>query len=563
MIKLFKSIQFEEYQFVDAVDGKELEMTNVLSDLFRGNDFGNRSGFIGCALSHYNLWKELLNNPSAEYYIIFEDDISLSSNFKIVYETLKSNDFFKIFDYLFLGYHMFKENREATKDLYVKESDKFEISDMRNDLNIGAGFAYSINKNGARILLEYIEHNGIKHGIDYIVKICNNLRKTELRPQIVFSEWCEFPEDKVDSDIQKDLSSLRLKDDMEEFTFFQGLDHKNDDLFFFDKLSLKECKKKAIETPGCVGFNTLGFFKSKIDINTLTHSPYFNATDGVYVRNVKTKIKLIGNWQSCRQMAKEFGVMAQSDFVITSEGKADYYIIVNFPPEGEFYDPQKTIILQMEPWVNDNSKNWGVKTWGIWAEPDPSMFLHVNSHRKFLNPAQWSFNEDLENLPPKKDKATVVLSYKTNDIGHQLRIAFTKEMGNIDIYGRENYHNLDSYIGVVPNDNKYNVFSKYKYVLSVENNSETNYATEKIWEALVCECLPFYWGCPNLENYINPNAFVRLPLEDIEESMRIVEQAIREDWWSMRIDAIREAKRKIINELGFFPMIKKIIENNT
>ena len=565
MKNLFKSIQFEEYQFVDAVDGKELEMTNDLSDLFKGNDFGNRSGFIGCALSHYNLWKELLNNPLSEYYVIFEDDISLSSNFKGVYEILKSNNLFNNFDCLFLGYHMFQVNREATKDIYVKESDKLEISEMRNDLNIGACFAYSINKNGARILIDYIEKNGIKHGIDYIVKICNELKKVELRPQIVFSEWYEFPGQKVDTDIQRDLSSVKLKDDSEEFTFFKGLDHKNDDLFFFNNLSLKECKKKVIETPGCVGFNTLGFFKSKIDINNLKPSEYFNDKDGVYVRNTlkpKTKIKLIGNWQSCQQMAQEFGVMTQSDFVLTSEQKADYYIIVNFPQEREFYDPQKTIILQMEPWVNDNSKNWGVKTWGIWADPDPSMFLHVNSHKKFLNPAQWTFNEDLENLPIKKDKTALILSYKTNDVGHELRIAFTKEIGNIDIYGRENYHSLDSYIGVVPNDNKYNVFSKYKYVLSVENNSETNYATEKIWEALLCECLPFYWGCPNLENYINPNAFVRLPLEDIEESKRIVEQAIKEDWWSMRIDAIREAKNKIINELGFFPIIKNIIQMN-
>jgi hypothetical protein len=107
------------------------------------------------------------------------------------------------------------------------------------------------------------------------------------------------------------------------------------------------------------------------------------------------------------------------------------------------------------------------------------------------------------------------------------------------------------------------VYSNYKYVLAVENNFEFNYATEKIWEPLLCECLPFYWGCPNLETYINPKAFVRLPLEDIYESSRIVEQAIREDWWSQRIDVIREEKKKIMNELGFFPLIKKIIEKST
>jgi len=45
--------------------------------------------------------------------------------------------------------------------------------------------------------------------------------------------------------------------------------------------------------------------------------------------------------------------------------------------------------------------------------------------------------------------------------------------------------------------------------------------------------------------------------------MRIVEQAIREDWWSQRIDAIRSAKKKIVTELGFFPRIQSIIQKRT
>jgi hypothetical protein len=132
-------------------------------------------------------------------------------------------------------------------------------------------------------------------------------------------------------------------------------------------------------------------------------------------------------------------------------------------------------------------------------------------------------------------------------------------MQTIHVYGKENYHNLTSYIGPVPDDNRYSVYSKYKYVLAVENNSEINYASEKIWEPLMCECLPFYWGCPNLETYIDPQAFVRLPLEDPAKASEIVRKAVEEDWWSQRIDAIRSAKQKIITELGFFPRIRNII----
>jgi len=567
MTKMFANIKFTDYEFIDAVDGKQIKPTFELKKLFEGNDFGSRAGVIGCALTHYNLWTSLLNSDD-DYYVIFEDDVTLSPSFSKVYHALEKKELFKKCDYLFLGYHMFSANREATKDVYVKESDSIAIGDMQNDLNIGAGFAYSINKKGARILIDYIKKNGIKHGIDYVVKICKELKCMELRPQIVFSEWYERTDQNVDTDIQKDFTSLDFDNIVEDFTFVQGLDHMGDDLFF-NKVDVEEAKRLALENPNCMGFNTLGFFKSNVNANTLQRSQYFGANDGIYIKNVnkpvstRPKLKLIGNWQSSQKMADEFGVMSHDAFELTWKDEADYYAIVNLPNADEYYDSKKSMIFQMEPWVYDDTKPWGVKTWGAWANPDPSKFLHVNCHRRFLNPAQWSLNGDLANLPPKKDEAAIVLSNKTNDTGHKLRIGFVRDMETIDVYGKENYHNLTSYISPVPDDNRYNVYSKYKYVLAVENNSEINYASEKIWEPLMCECLPFYWGCPNLETYIDPQAFVRLPLDDVAESMRIVEQAIREDWWSQRIDAIRAAKQKIITELGFFPRIQKIIEKRT
>ena len=54
---------------------------------------------------------------------------------------------------------------------------------------------------------------------------------------------------------------------------------------------------------------------------------------------------------------------------------ADYFVIINKPQKGDYYDPKRTIVFQMEPWVYDDNKRWGVKTWGEWAEPDESKFL--------------------------------------------------------------------------------------------------------------------------------------------------------------------------------------------
>jgi hypothetical protein len=288
----------------------------------------------------------------------------------------------------------------------------------------------------------------------------------------------------------------------------------------------------------------------------LTSSPYFSETDGIYIKKKPqaTKLKMICNWQSPDALMNEFGIMDHDNFNFTSDDKdADYFVIINYPPPGTLYDPRRTIIFQMEPSVYDRSKNWGAKTWPF---IDTSMMLHVHHHDRALNGVQWSFK--IGDIPSKTNEVVSILSNKQNDTGHQLRIAYVKEH-SVQVYGRENYHGVANYMGVVPDDNRFNVYSKYKYCLAVENNSELNYATEKIWEPILCECLPFYWGCPNLETYIDPLAFVRLPLDDPAQAASIIQNAIAEDLWSKRIDIIRETKKKILTKLGFFPTLTNII----
>ena len=572
----FKNANFSDYVFVEAVDGKDLSPTKELKKLFEGNDFGSRVGVIGCALTHYNLWRMLLASQE-DYFVIFEDDVKLTPNFTKKLEAIK--DAMKACDYLHLGYHMTSANRKLHEDVYTKDTGKLTVTPLKDELYIGGTFAYSINKNGARILVDYIEKNGIKHGIDYVVKICKPLKNMEIQPQIAFSEWYEVPGQTVDTDIQTENASLDFENIVEEeFEFFEGLDHIGDDLCF-QKLSVDECIKLAKTMPECVGFNTLGFFKKAVDVKNLVKSQYFSPTDGMYVKTVpqkkpktevvvptinRTKVKMMCDWEFSQDFVNGLlkGCMPITDFDITSSDDADYFVIFNKAIDGEYYDPSRTIVLQMEPWVYDDNKKWGMKTWGEWAYPDPKKFLHVNAHRNYLNPANWVLGGDLVNLPSKDDKVVSILSEKCRDTGHILRISFIKESTTntrIDVYGRENYHHIDSYVGTVSDDDRYNVYSKYKYVLAVENNSEHNYATEKIWEPLLCECLPFYWGCPNLEEVIDPQCFVRLPLEDPAKSAEIIRKAIEEDWWSQRIDAIRAAKKKIMNELGFYTIVSNII----
>jgi hypothetical protein len=93
----------------------------------------------------------------------------------------------------------------------------------------------------------------------------------------------------------------------------------------------------------------------------------------------------------------------------------------------------------------------------------------------------------------------------------------------------------------------------------VENNYEPNFITEKLWEPILCESLCFYHGCPNVAEYVDPRAFVQLPINDFEACYQLMLKAVEEDWWTQRLPYIIAAKEKILKELAFSPVVHNIL----
>lgn len=258
------------FKRIEAVDGKQLTLTPDLLELFKDNDFGFRRGVIGCSLSHYNLWKELINSEES-YYVIMEDDSSFCNNF-----SSKLQDLLKVrnYDILFLGYHttMQKDNTE---------SDTTIIEPLKTDLYIGGTHCYIITKEGAKALVDFINLYGIKHGIDYLMaKVQKIVPVYETIPHLAFANWVKTIDSVIDSDIQHDYSpvSLNVSD---KYIFLERLDQIGHDCFIAEKHLPKYDYEIMADSIGCVAFNTLGYFKS--EITELVRSPYFSAADGIYV----------------------------------------------------------------------------------------------------------------------------------------------------------------------------------------------------------------------------------------------------------------------------------------
>lgn len=92
-----------------------------------------------------------------------------------------------------------------------------------------------------------------------------------------------------------------------------------------------------------------------------------------------------------------------------------------------------------------------------------------------------------------------------------------------------------------------------------ENNEEFNFLTEKIWEPLLTESLCFYWGCPNISDYIDPCAYVQLDLYNFEKSFNIIKDSIKNNLWEKRLKIIQKEKQKVLNYYNFCPTVERII----
>ena len=308
-------------------------------------------------------------------------------------------------------------------------------------------------------------------------------------------------------------------------------------------------------------------------VNDTDYPLNFKKIEELYEIQSSTRILLIPNWCSSKELCDIWNKMTKfqdykwNNIQIVWEEPADFYCVINKPNnQGINYDPKRTIIFQMEP--NMKTKP---HFWGEFSDPDIGKFYYVGSHERVYNNVEWHIsktykelmNESVDKNVELKNILSTVLSNKYEDPGQKLRIDFIKfleykEPELVHVFG-QNKFKWKNYKGSLPYQSKDDALIPYKYTFNCENNSIHNYFTEKVVDGILSECLVFYSGCPNISEYIDERAFVYLELKDFESDYTLIKNAIEGDLWTERLPYIKEAKKKILNELQFFPRIERII----
>jgi len=199
------------------------------------------------------------------------------------------------------------------------------------------------------------------------------------------------------------------------------------------------------------------------------------------------------------------------------------------------------------------------------------------THKYHQNMIDWHLSKNISELsllPCTKvhnKVLSIIVSDYYRDPGHKLRIDFIRELDNrakderlpfeLHIYGRCKSLNFHCYKYELLNGKDEGLFP-YKYHFNAENISVDNYVTEKFNDAILSECLMFYWGCPNLETLYNKNSFVRLTLlkENYEKEIEMINTMMNNNEHEKRLQNILSTKQDILYNRSVFVRLNNIIQ---
>ncbi len=220
------------------------------------------------------------------------------------------------------------------------------------------------------------------------------------------------------------------------------------------------------------------------------------------------------------------------------------------------------LLYEPPPLISDCMMEEALKHCSRVYAPDP------RATHPIALPSMWTFDDDLVALrsmpaPPKPVPLVAISSGKPSGKvllpGHDARLSFfhgVKAAGlPLEVFGRGMPRSLNPGGSLA---SKASALRPARFALVIENYADGDqYVTEKLWDALMCWCLPVYFGSRAADAMIPPEAFLRLP--DLGEAgLRMLREAVSSpDLYLKRLPAIAAARQRVMGELRMVEWIKR------
>lgn len=224
---------------------------------------------------------------------------------------------------------------------------------------------------------------------------------------------------------------------------------------------------------------------------------------------------------------------------------------------------ENTILMTTEPTsITRYGRAFAGQFGHLITNQDEKILPHKNATRSQTGNV-WFYGRDYDSIvsvknPTKTKKLSTVCSNKQQGhTMHKLRYNFTELMQK-EILELERFGRGHSWIDI-----KAEALDKYEFHVAIENHIAPDAWTEKLADAFLGFCVPIYCGCPNVYDYFPKDSLIQIDIEDTKGSIKKIKKIIStEGEYKKRLESVKEARRRVVEEYNIFAMISKIVENS-
>lgn len=238
------------------------------------------------------------------------------------------------------------------------------------------------------------------------------------------------------------------------------------------------------------------------------------------------KIRLTCSWTDDKSLVERFNSVYitknnfDPNFVFTYDDNFDYLVIINWPLKDINFPRHKTLGIIMEPsWspLVGNAKNFmSERCEHVMYHNKGALGISNEIYYPDVPPYQMDHKDNLDYFLSNKFKKTKLCSIIVTNHGdynphpsclYPQRVNLVKQILqsdlDIDIFGKswekEKCGNDERIKGEIIN--KKDGLLDYKFSVAIENCIEPNYVTEKLFDCILTDTTPIYYGCPNVNSH--------------------------------------------------------------
>jgi hypothetical protein len=287
------------------------------------------------------------------------------------------------------------------------------------------------------------------------------------------------------------------------------------------------------------------------------------------------RVKIIARGQSsytwARQIPKESASWGKCEFIFNREAREyDWLVVIDDVSRAHrasaevlaCADPHTMLVTTEPPTITSYGRKFCRQFAHVLTSQPPQALPHPNriySQTGNLWFNGLSFDELLHPKLPEKTEiiSTVCSTKQQKHTIHNARARFTEWLQERlpDLTRVGHGHRFVK--------EKHEVLVPYRFHLAIENYIGPHHWTEKLSDPFLSMSVPIYYGCPNIADYFPEDSYVAIDIKQPEAALERIRTILADpDAYAKRLEALREAKRRVMYEYNLIAMLSDFISKN-